>query len=533
MTTSRTTRTVVLGAATALVLTACGGDGNGNDSNNNAQETVVEGGAEGEAVTGGELVVASLPSELDPTASTSRTNWMIAASVCEGLFANDTEASVQDGLVDSWDYDEDALEYTLSLRADVPFHDGSILTADDAVASLDRYRESASGDLFGQLVADITATGDLDLTITVNEPTGAIPALLATPDTPAYIMPASLLDGLGEDDTLDELVCTGPYQFDSFAADREAVISRFDDYASREEDPNGSAGAKTAYVDTIKFIPFNESNVLNQVRTGAVHVAPQFVGLDQLPVYENDQDLVPQVQENGGFSLIQFNHEEGLFTDLTMREALFHAVEPEELAIQKLGDLDYYSNSSSFFPEGSDWHSDAGQDVWEGRDPSLVPGLLEEAGYDGTPIRLLHRPNQDPYAPALRQQLEEAGFTVEMNAVDAATFTETRTDSSTWDIFLAGGTSYSDPLTVVFLGDEFPGWWVTEEKAALMADITAGADLAERKPAWDELQELLYTDLPFVKLGDEPRLAITSPDVGGFVPSKGTVRGFYNLWIED
>lgn len=515
----------MLGAAAALVLTACGGD-NGDDA------TGTEGAA-GEPQTGGELIVASLPSELDPTASTSRTNWMVAASVCEGLFANDTEASVEDGLVESWEYDEEALEYRITLRADVPFHDGTTLTAADAVASLERYRESDSGDLFGQLVSGIEADGDLGVIITVTEPTGAIPALLATPDTPAYIMPASLIDGLGEGETLDELVCTGPYQFDSFAADREAVISRFDDYASREEEPNGSAGGKTAYADTITFIPFNASNALNQVRTGAVHVAPQFVSLDQLAVYEADPELVPQVQENGGFSLIQFNHEQGPFTDLAMREALFNAVEVEELATQKLGDLDYYSNSSSFFPEGSDWYSEAGQEIWEGRDPARAADLLEEAGYDGTPIRLLYRPDQDPYAPALRQQLESAGFTVEMNSVDAATFTETRQDPTTWDIFLAGGTSYSDPLTVVFLGDEFPGWWVTPEKAELMADITAGADLEERKPAWDEMQELLYTDLPFVKLGDEPRLAITSPDVGGFVPSKGTVRGFYNLWLAE
>lgn len=514
---------VAVGAAAALALSACAGSGPGADPT---------AGAQGEPQTGGDLVVASLPSVLDPVASTSRTNWMIAASVCEGLFANDTEASVHEGLAESWEYDEEALRYDITLRADVPFHDGSTMTAEDVVASLERYRDSASGDLFGQLVEEITAEGDLELSITVSEPTGAIPALLATPDTPAYIMPASLLEDLGEGDTLDTLVCTGPYQFDSFAADREAVISRFDDYASRDEEPNGAAGAKTAHTDSITFIPFNASNALNQIRTGAVHVAPQFVSLDQLSVYESDPELVPQVQENGGFSLIQFNHEDGLFTDLQMRQAVFHAIDVEEIAVQKLGDLTYYSNSSSFFPEGSDWYSEAGQEEWENRDPAQAEALLEEAGYDGTPIRLLYRPGQDAYGPALRQQLEAVGFTVEMNAVDAATFTETRTDASTWDIFLAGGTSYSDPLTVVFLGDEFPGWWVTPEKTELMGQITAGADLDERKPAWDEMQQLLYTDLPFVKLGDEPRLAITSTDVGGFVPSKGTVRGFYNLWLD-
>lgn len=507
-------------AACALALTGCAATGDGTPPSGPPQ-------------AGGELVVASLPSTLDPMDSTSRTNWMIAASVCEGLFANDTEASVHDGLVESWSYDESGPRYDLTLRADVPFHDGSTLDSADVVASLDRYRGSDPGSTFGALVDRVEATGPLEVSIHLTEPTGAIPALLATPDTPAYIFPSEVLDALGEDDTLAELTCTGPYEFESFAVDQEALISRFDGYASREEEPDGAAGAKTAYTDTIRFVPFNASNGLNQVRTDAVHVVPQFVGTDLLSVYEEDPRLVPQVQEDGGFSLIQFNHEDGLFTDKQLREAVLNAVDPEQIALQNLGGLDYFTNGSSFFPEGSDWYSEEGAEVWESRDPDRSRELLEEAGYDGTPIRLLYRPDQDTYGPVLRQQLEAVGFTVTMNEVDAATFTATRTDPGVWDLFLAGGTSYSDPLTVVFLGDEFPGWWVTEEKQELMQAITTGADLAERGPAWDRMQALLWEDLPFVKLGDEPRLTITATSVGGFESSKGTVRGFYNLWIAD
>lgn len=509
-------------AAAALVLSAC--------SNGGGDDAATTG---GEPVEGGELVVASLPSVLDPAGSTSRSNWMVAASVCEGLFANDSESSVHDGLVESWSYDEEALRYDLSLREGVLFHDGSTLAATDVVASLERYRASESGDLFDQLVDEISEEGELEISITVAQPTGAIPALLATPDTPAYIMPAAFLDGVEEGDTLDDLVCTGPYTFESFTVDQEAVIARFDDYVSRSEDPDGSAGAKTAYADTISFIPFNAANALNQVRTDAVHIAPQFVSLDQLAVYEADPALVPQVQESGGFSLIQFNHREGLFTDLAMREAVLHAVDTEEIATQNLGDLEYFTDSSSFFPEGSDWYSQEGQEVYESRDPAVAEQLLDEAGYDGTPVRILYRPDQDSYGPVLRQQLEAVGFEVDLQGVDAATFTATRTDPEVWDIFLAGGTSYSDPLTVVFLGDEFPGWWVTDEKTELMERITAGATTEERKPAWDEMQAMLWEELPFIKLGDEPRMAITSTSVGGFEPSQGTVRGFYNVWVTD
>ncbi|NDL55808.1 ABC transporter substrate-binding protein [Phytoactinopolyspora mesophila] len=524
----RNLRARAVGAGFAGVVVALGACSSGNPGT----QADTDAGTAGDPVTGGDLVVASLPTVIDPAASTSRTNWMVAATVCEGLFANGADQQVHDGLVAAWEYDTDELVYRMALRDDVVFHNGDPLTADDAVASLERYGASDSGEQFGELVDGYTIDSDTEFTIELNQPSGAIPALLATPDSPAYIMPASAIDGASPDDALEELTCTGPYQLDSFTVDQNAKLSRFDGYVSRDEEPDGSAGAKTAYVDTIEFIPFNSANALNQVRTNAVHVAPQFVSLDQLDSYESDPALAPVVQVDGGFKLLQFNHEEGPFTDLRLREAVKLAVDPEAIAIQNLGGLDYFSDNSSMFAEDSPWHSPAGEDVYLDRaNPESAAALLDEAGYDGTPVRMLYRPDQDAYGPLLQQQLEDAGFVVEPLAVDAATFTATRTEPDSWDLFLAGGTSYSDPLTVVFLADSFPGWWVSDRKTELMNAILEGADFDERKPAWDELQGLIWEELPFIKLGSEPRMAITSVDVGGFEPQQGTVRGFYNIWL--
>lgn len=505
--------------AAALCISAC----SGNADSGQAEQT-------SEPRSGGQLVVASLPTVIDPLGSTSRTNWLVAASACEGLFANDSKLSVQNGLVDSWKYDPATLRYDLTLRSGVKFHNGETLKSADVVASLERYRANSSGSQLKKLVDQITAVDDLNLTITLKEPTSAIPALLATPDTPAYIMPASVLTGLAPDKKLDTLVCTGPYKVDSFAADQQAVVSRFDDYSARSDDTDGAAGKKTAYADSIKFVPYNSANTLNEVRTNAVDIAPQFVSLDQLAVYEADPALTPKIQESGGFSTIQFNLKDGLMTNKLLRQAVLNAVDPEAIATQTLGGLDHYKDSSSLFPEGSEWYSEAGQDIFKNRDPKKSAELLKQAGYDGTPVRLLYRPESDTYGPLLRQQLEAVGFKVDMKAADAATFTATRTDPKAWDTFLSNGTKYSDPLTVAFIADSFPGWWTSDEKTKLMAQVTAGASIAERKPAWDKLQANIWQDLPFIKLGTEPRLAIIGNRVGGFEPTQ-TIRGFYNIWL--
>lgn len=509
-------------ATTAVILTGCAGAGGTAPAASNS----------GEPTEGGELIVASLPAMIDPYVTTSRSNWMVAASVCEGLFANGANMEVHNGLAEDYTYDAETGEYLITLRDGVAIHSGGTLTSADVVASLQRYAESDAGELFGELVSEVSAVDDATVRIATVSPTGAIPALLAVPDTGAYILSAASLEAAG-DAELETLDCTGPYQLDSFTVDDSAVVSRFDGYVSREEEPDGGAGAKVAHADTIRFVPLNEDNVINQLRTQQVNIAPQFVSMDQLAVYESDPALTPIVSPGSGFSLIQFNMQEGPFTDLRMRQALMNAVDTEAITLQQMGSTDYVESTSSMFPSDSVWYSEAGSEIWEARDPAQSQALLDEAGYDGTPIRLLYRPSSDNYGPLLQQQLEAAGFTVELLAVDKATFGDTRTDPGAWDIFLAGGTAYSDPLTVVFLNDSFPGWWATDAKHELVAQLTAGADFDERKPVWDELQQLIWEELPFIKLDHESRLIVTSSNVTGLEPAQGTARGFYNVSLSE
>jgi peptide/nickel transport system substrate-binding protein len=502
----------------SLLLSAC--------SSSPAQGTE----ASSDPVKGGELVVASLPTVIDPHLTSSRSNWMVAASVCEGLFANAANTSIGNGLADNYEYDPNSGTYTIHLRKGVKLHSGAELTATDVVESLQRYRNGDAGKTFKNLVKDISEADPATVVITTKTPTGALPALLATADTGAYIMSAASLRKAGDKD-LTTLDCTGPYKLDSFAVDQQAVVSRFDGYVSRDEKADGATGAKTAYADSIKFIPYSASNSLNQLRTSEVHVVPQWLTMDQLSVYESDPTLKPVVSEGSEFSLVQFNRKAGLMNDLKLRQAVLNAVDPEALATQNLGSTEYFQNISSLFPKSSPWYSEAGKEIYENRSPEKAKQLLKEAGYNGAPVRILYRQETGAFGPLLKQELESVGFTVDLQLMDAATFGSTRTDASKWDLFLASGTAYSDPMTVVFLSDDFPGWWVTEEKTELMSKVAAGKDQAERKPAWEKVQQLIWEDLPFVKLGHDPRLTVTAAKVGGFEATQGTVRGFYNVWL--
>lgn len=480
---------------------------------------------------GGELVVASMPTALDPVYSTLRSNWLAAATMCEGLWENDSRMGVHEGLAEDYRYDG-ATTYTVRLRGGVTFHDGQRLRAEDVAASLRRYAGSSPGATFGKILDRVSAVDDLTVVIALKQPSSAVPALLSTPDTAAYVMPASLVAGVPPNKPLPGIVCTGPYRLREFVPDRQVVLDRFDGYRGRTEPADGASGAKTAYADRVRFVPYNESNALNQLRTNAVDIATSGPLMDQLPSYERDDKLNPVVVPGGQFRLVQFNLKQGPSTNLKLRQAVQRALDPKQIALQSLGSTENFIDDSSMFLRTSPWHSTAGSDVYRAA-PNVEDArrMLAESGYDGTPLRILYRPSRDPHAELVRQQLSAAGIAVDLQATDETSFTSRRSDPAQWDLFLATGTSYSDPLTVVFLSSGFPGWWNTPAKNALMNRILSAADEPARRAAWNDLQQLVWTDLPFVKLGFEGNLAVTSTRIGGFTPALGTVRGFYNIWL--
>lgn len=117
---------------------------------------------------------------LDPVDCADGMQQVVASLLYEGLFRLDGTFEPQPCLCISYTHDETASRYTFNLRPGVQFSDGSPLTGRDVKAALDRartserYRSRLSG------ISSISASGD-SVTITLNGPNAALPALLDVP----------------------------------------------------------------------------------------------------------------------------------------------------------------------------------------------------------------------------------------------------------------------------------------------------------------------------------------------------------------
>jgi len=124
---------------------------------------------------------------------------------------------------------DDGLTYTIPLREGVTFHDGTAFNAEAMQFSLQRFIENGGKPSFllADIVSEIQATGEYELTITLKQPFAAFPALLAFPGACA-VSPEAYEKGIAQFSP-NQFVGTGPYQLNQFTSDK-VRLDPFTDY---------------------------------------------------------------------------------------------------------------------------------------------------------------------------------------------------------------------------------------------------------------------------------------------------------------
>jgi peptide/nickel transport system substrate-binding protein len=487
---------------------------------------------------GGELRIAigGEPPSLDLHQSTALVTVLIMGHVYELLFTWDDDFAVYPDLVDTYEVSDDGLLNTLNLRQGVLFHNGNELTADDVHASIDRWA-NVLGVGFGEdLMAatdEMRVVDDYTLEFEMNRPFGTFAVALARQSNACAIYPQEIVDEAG-DGSINEFIGTGPYQFVEHIADQHILVERFEDYVPRDEEPNGYAGGKHGYLDQIRFIPVpDEAARVTGLQADDFDFL-EAITTDQFEALEGDDTIVTELGPPIRYDLTVVNMDQGVLSDLNMRRAVQAAIDCEEVVTAAHG-ADYIRLDPGHMWQETIWHSTAGEEKYNIGDPDLAAEYLEEAGYDGEVIRLMTTQEfMDLYytGAVIAQQLEDAGMNVDLMVVDWATLVETQNDTSAWDLCTTWFGFRVDPAQLHTLRCDFAGRWCTEEKTELVENLLAETELDERVRIWEELQELAYEEVPFIKTGESMSLLAYQPRVQNLDLIQ-LVPAFWNTWIDE
>ncbi len=496
-----------------------------------------------EPTYGGTLVTANaltLP-HLDPDKTTDSSVGQIMWHVYEGLFELDASFRPVPHLASGYTVNEEGTRYVITLREDVPFHDGQILTAHDVEASFHRYlRNNGGGRNMAPHVSAAFAEDDLTFIVEFAQPYAPFLFFLSSivANQKFVVRPASIVEQFG-DETITEHVGTGPFQFDSWVPDQYVRMKAFPDYAAHSGPSFGYSGAKAAYVDTLEFRIIREQSVRTAgVRTGEYHFADA-ASRDQYLLFQNDTSVDTWVVSPYRQSFLIVNMGHAPFDSLLIRKALQHAVDPEEMGYGVVGDTDFWELNPSLFPPGHLWHvPDAGAGIYGQPDPERAREYLEQGGYDGTPIIILNSRESDIEsrgALSLQSQLEAVGFVVDVRLFDRATVVEQRSLLDGYHLHFSQFLS-PDPDPQVYQAwmgtNKWIGNWDDEDSRkmdAIFEEMLITTDLDARYDVVAEWQNAFYDYVPYVKLYDFKQLRLTHPSVQGY--SNFVHPTFFNVWL--
>lgn len=196
--------------------------------------------AGGAPTEGGELVFAldSSPDNLDPNSSSSAVNATVMRQVFDSLVWRTPEGELQPWLATSWEVSEDNTTYTLQLRDDVTFHDGTPFDAEAVCVNFDRITDPATQSksaisTLGDSYESCEASAEHEVVLTLSEPTfqwlGGLSQVWAGIQSPAAI------EEYGAD-VVTHPVGTGPFMFDSMQLNQQVVLQANEDYAWAPEE---------------------------------------------------------------------------------------------------------------------------------------------------------------------------------------------------------------------------------------------------------------------------------------------------------
>jgi peptide/nickel transport system substrate-binding protein len=458
---------------------------------------------------------------------------LVGSHIYETLFTWDADYRAVPLLAATYEVSEDALVHRVALREGVTFHNGEPLQAADVIASIDRWSKiSGLGEDLLAVTDEIVEIDPLTVEFRLTEPFGVFAMALSRQLQGCAIYPKSVLDASTETD-LTEHIGTGPYKLVEWKPDQHVLLARNDEYANPEGAPDGYAGSKAQHFDEIEFVPVpNEASRIAGMRAGDYHYV-ETASPDQLPGLEGNTTLAVDTLPADAWMNIVLNLRSPVFDDLSVRRAVQVALDHAAIMQAAVGD-GFYELTPELVPGAPTWYSDVGIEFFNVNDPAEAERLLEKAGYDGAPLRIMTTQEvQQEYNATLTmaQQLEAVGFNVDLQVYDGATLSDRRDDETVWEMYTASASFRPDPV-MRNLSASATGWWENEEKDELLNQLQTESDYDARFALWEQVQQAFYEDVPRLKIGNMNRILVRSAQLHDIGPTEMQPE-FANAWLEE
>jgi peptide/nickel transport system substrate-binding protein len=364
------------------------------------------------------------PATLDAFSAVFVDEEQVIGQIFENLVYLDENIELVPGLATSWERNEDASEYTFTLREGVTFHNGDALDAAAVKAHFDRL---LGDDVPGSVTSSIkntytgaTVVDPLTVTLEFNDTQSGLLLNLSKPG--GAITNAAAVAAQGPDAGSNP-IGSGPFKFEEWVQGSEIRLSRNDDWTWGNADFLGTSGPANLEGITFRYLTDAQTRTAS-IESGDVDMIEQ-VPHQNLGSLRTNPDLQIVGAKFPGLPQGNFlNMQRSPFDDINVRRAVFHATDRDTIVTLTYFDEveATYSPITQNFPQYQ-----AGLADLYPYDPDAARALLDEAGWvvgdagvrekDGErlTVSILENRGWNEWVTVLQDQMRDVGFDAQIH----------------------------------------------------------------------------------------------------------------------
>lgn len=442
------------------------------------------------------MIIESSPTNLDPRVGLDAFSERIDELLFDSLVRRDQHFNLIPWLADSWEI-PDPLTYVFRLHHGVHFHDGQPLTSRDVKWTFDslltgKVRSSKTSTY--KWVDHIDAADDYTVVFHLKEPFASL--LWNLSDGAIGIVPY----GSGEDFSLHP-IGSGPFRYVSAQQDKEVIVDRNPQY--------WAAPAKVDRVD-FKVIPDATTRAL-ELRKQSADIAVNALTADTVLTLKKDPDLTVMQSPGTIYSYLALNLRDPILKDVRVRHAIAYAINVQPI-IHYIW-RDQAQPAYSVLP-AEHWAYDSNVAKYP-YNPARARQILDDAGYKPVNRVRFHitmktstEESTRLVAAVLQQQLREVGIALDIRTFEFGTFYADiskgayQLHSLRW----IGGNQDPDIFEDIFDSSSFPPrrhnrtFYSNPRLDELVREGRSTLDQEKRKVIYDEIQQIVAEDLPYINL---------------------------------
>ena len=497
-----------------------------------------------EPVKGGvaRIGLSSDPGTLDPHTTTSPASYAVRKNFLEGLLTWDENVNVKPSLADSWEVSPDGKTYTFKLRKGVKFHNGKDFTAAAVKWNFDRILKVSPRKGDYSMISNIETVDQNTVKFNLKQPSVSFLSSIGLTGFCEIIEPEDSEQQIAKYGSVLKPVGTGVFQLVSYTPGSEAKLKRYEGYIPRSEPFKGLSGKRVAYLDELVFLPKTDASArLMAFESGDIDylndVPPQsFSRVKNMP------NTVLVEMPGSDWGALYFNCSKKPFDNVKGRQAIAAALNYKEIADATFWGHGVVNNSPICMVQ-KDWRSPVHDKIHQ-FSQERAKQLLKEAGYNGEEIVFLNTKGDrnDKTAIAIQSQLEKIGVkvkieTMELGAYLEAVYARRYKKMPQWDLVALTKSAFRpDPDQHYYErmhSSTNAGYYSNPAADKIVTEARNVADFSKRKQLYEQAQQLLMEDVPFIKLYDNPFMEAYKSHLKG-LDQLNDPQGpyFFNVWID-